>query len=72
MWPQDWKLSGRSYALIDLINIHTNRIGLVGTIGNRQKRGVFPNFLGTPFRLNLHTEDVDRFFYAKIAKKLDY
>ena len=28
--------------------------------------------LGTPFGLNLDTNDVDQFFYGKIAKKLDY
>ena len=28
--------------------------------------------LGTPFRLNLNTPDVDKFIYSKISKKLDY
>ena len=28
--------------------------------------------LGTPFGLNLNTQDVDQFLYAKIAKKIDY
>ena len=36
------------------------------------EEGDLSKLLGTPFGLNLNTQDVDQFLYAKIAKKLDY
>lgn len=36
------------------------------------EEGDLSKLLNTPFGLNLNTPDIDQFFYAKIAKKLDY
>lgn len=36
------------------------------------KEGDLSKLLGTPFGLNLNTQDVNQFLYAKISKKLDY
>ena len=36
------------------------------------EEGDLSKLLGTPFRLNLNTKDVDNFLYQKIAKELNY